>query len=104
MDAEKSRQLAVGCRELKTRLGTYMRRVKAGKTIIVTERRQPIGELRPLAPSNSLHAKLRWLAAAGLVTQKIRKRGPLPEFRPICPATSTPSLSQAVIEDREDRF
>ena len=38
----------VGARELKTRLGTYLRRVREGRTLLVTDRGEPIAELRPL--------------------------------------------------------
>src|SRR5260370_42298427 len=38
----------VGSRELKTRLGTYLNRVRRGETILVTDRNEPVAELRPL--------------------------------------------------------
>jgi prevent-host-death family protein len=93
--------LAVGCRELKTRLGAYMRRVKAGATIIVTERGQPIAELRPLAMGTGLEERLNQLAARGVVSREVREPSPLQQFRPI--ATARPA-SQALLEERDDRF
>ena len=39
----------VGARELKARLGSYLRRVRQGQTLVVTDRGQPVAELRPLA-------------------------------------------------------
>ena len=36
----------VGSRELKTRLGTYLRQVREGMTLVVTERGLPVAELR----------------------------------------------------------
>ena len=39
---------AVGARELKTRLGTYLRRVREGRTVLVTDRGEPVAERRPL--------------------------------------------------------
>lgn len=41
----------VGARELKNRLGRYLRQVEAGDTILVTERGRPLAELRPLPPA-----------------------------------------------------
>jgi prevent-host-death family protein len=97
--------LSIGCRELKTRLGTYMRQVKDGATIIVTERGRPIAELRPAAAGGGLEERLDQLAAAGLVTREVREPPPLQDFRPISAAGSAAgSVSKAVTEDREDRF
>jgi len=96
-----SRPLGVGCRELKTHLGAYLRRVKAGATILVTERGQPIAELRPLATGASLEERLYRLAALGIVNREVREPSPLEEFPPISAAQP---VSQALIEDREDRF
>lgn len=101
MWSTSSRPLAVGCRELKTRLGTYMRRVKAGATIIVTERGQPIAELRPVAMGAGLEERLDQLSARGVVSREVREPSPLPQFRPISTARSA---SQALIEERDDRF
>jgi prevent-host-death family protein len=93
----------VGSRELKNRLGAYLKRVKRGETLQVTERGEPIAEIRPLKPMDgSLEARLERLAAEGKITLPKRKG-----FRPfprLNVKEGTPSLSQAVIEDREDRF
>jgi prevent-host-death family protein len=96
-----SRPVAVGCRELKTRLGSYLRRVKAGETILVTERGLPIAELRPLALGGGLEEQLYRLASQGLVSQEVRERAVFRDFQPV---VSRQSVSQAVLEDREDRF
>lgn len=91
----------VGARELKTRLGTYLRQVMQGTTILVTERGEPIAELRPLPRGRGEEERrLERLIALGMVTRK--SRGPLP---PLEPARGVgPPVSDAVIEDREDRF
>ena len=41
---------AVGSRELRSRLGRYLRLVGKGETIIVTERGKPVARLVPLSP------------------------------------------------------
>jgi prevent-host-death family protein len=95
------RPITVGCRELKTRLGTYMRRVKAGATFVVTERGVPIAELRPLTLGGGLEEQLYRLESQGLVSREVRESAGVEDFRPI--ASRLP-VSQAVLEDREDRF
>lgn len=94
----------VGSRELKTRLGTYLERVRRGETIVVTDRGEPIAELRPIAePVDRLEAALRRMEAEGLVTRPTKK-GPLTPFKPIKLPPGTPSIAEAIAEDREDRF
>jgi prevent-host-death family protein len=100
MGSARHRPLAVGCRELKTRLATYMRQVKDGTTIIVTEHGRPVAELRPIAARDDLELRLSELASQGLVSREVRGTAPLEEFTPI---ESALPVSQALIEDRQDR-
>jgi prevent-host-death family protein len=89
----------VGARELKVRLGTYLRRVRAGGTLIVTDRGQPVAELRPLAAEAGSDAVLAKLQAAGAVARPSKKT--LPPFRPV--VSRGPSAAAAIIEGRDDR-
>ena len=90
----------VGARELKVRLGTYLRRVRQGQTLVVTDRGQPVAELRPIAAEAGVDAILSKLEASGTVARPTRKH--LPPFRPI--ERRGDSAAAAVIEDRDDRF
>jgi len=95
------RRRAVGARELKTRLGTYLRRVRLGATLVVTERGEPVAELRPVeAEGGGQERALEGLRALGVLTR--RSRQPLRPFKPI--RVKGAPLSRTVIEDREDRF
>ena len=89
----------VGARELKTRLGTYLRRVRQGQTLVVTDRGTPVAELRPLGTDSGLEAVLAALSASGLVTRP-RAHSLLP-FRPI--KSRGRSAESAVLEERADR-
>ncbi len=92
---------SVGSRELKTRLGTYLRRVRRGATLVVTDRGEPVAELRPVAGGQSREdAGLAALEALGALTRSRENR--LPSLRPI--RSKGRPASQAVIEGREDRF
>jgi len=90
----------VGSRELKTRLGTYLRRVREGRTLIVTDRGEPVAELRPLPSDSSLPSALLKLSTKGTLTLPTRDR--LPAFRPI--RSRGALVAAAVGQDREDRF
>jgi len=90
----------VGARELKVRLGTYLRRVRKGHRLIVTDRGQPVAELRPIGGASGVDSLLAELEALGVLTRPTRKR--LAPFRPL-EGRGRP-LSDAVSEDRDDRF
>jgi prevent-host-death family protein len=90
----------VGARELKTRLGTYLQRVREGRTLLVTDRGEPVAELRPLQADASVPALLLKLSAKRAVTLPLRKS--MAAFKPI--QSHGRALSDAVREDREDRF
>ncbi|MBA4380892.1 MAG: prevent-host-death protein [Anaerolinea sp.] len=64
----------VGTRELKSRLSEYLRRVKAGQTVVVTERGKVIGQIVPVAPT--LEERLRALADAGFLEWNGKKLEP----------------------------
>jgi prevent-host-death family protein len=90
----------VGARELKVRLGTYLRRVRQGQSLVVTDRGHPVAELRPLGGEAGAESILVELEAKGIVARPTRKR--LAPFRPIDSRGS--QLSTAVLEDRDDRI
>jgi prevent-host-death family protein len=89
----------VGSREFKNRMGKYLRAVRQGQTLIITDRGKPIAQLGP-APikepdSNDLKNRLRELEAQGLI--RLARR-PMRSFKPV-PSRGKPA-SQMLIEDR----
>jgi len=93
----------VGARELKTRLGSHLRRVRQGATLVVTDRGHPVAELRPLDTGGTdLERRLAELEALGILSLEGRSPAPLRRFAPIT-SRGRPA-SEAVSEDREDRF
>ena len=90
----------VGARELKTRLGTYLRAVRQGHSIVVTDRGEPVAELRPVVvATRGVEARLDRLVALGLLSRT--RRGRLPLFKPIRHAGRP--LSDTIAQDRRDR-
>ena len=91
----------VATRELKTRLGTYLRLVRAGQAFVVTDRGRPVAELRPITRSGDDEAAmLRDLAALGAVTLPSGEH--LAPFRPV--EVRGGAMSDTVREGRGDRF
>ena len=74
--------------------------MRQGRTLVVTDRGQPVAELRPIEPDTSPDAVLATLKAAGAVTQAVN--APLTPFRQV-ESRGRPA-SAAVAEDRDDRF
>ena len=63
---------AVGIKELKARLSEFVRLVKSGETVLVTERDEVVAELRPARrqrPRDNLEDVLEDLAASGHMTR-----------------------------------
>lgn len=89
----------VGIRELKSRLSDYLRQVKSGRTVIVTEHGKPIGQIVPLA--SSLQQRMQALAQAGLIAQIGEK---LPQPEPSIVNESERLISDLVSENRDVDF
>ena len=89
-------EMSVGIRELKARLSAYMRQVKAGSTLTVTERGKPIGRIVPLSPSPE--ARVAELAQAGMVTWSGHRLAPL---APLARSKGSRTVADLLLEDRE---
>lgn len=88
--------MRVGTRELKAKLSEYLRRVKAGETIIVTERGKTIGQIVPVKPS--LEKRLMALVDSGISEWNGKKYQP---GKPAAHNRASKQLSDLVIEDRD---
>ena len=94
-------EFIVGVRDLKTRLGGYLRQVRAGRTLTVTDRGRPVATIAPVdMPEQSTEARLARLRAEGTVTGTGR---PLPRAVSQI-AGRSPLFSETVAEEREDRL
>ena len=83
----------VGIRELKAALSRYLRKVKEGETVVVTERGKPIARIVPIGIPEHI-AKL---IAKGTVSWSGRPFRPPRERIKLTPG---PSISDYISEDR----
>lgn len=91
----KGRQ-TVGVRELKASLSAYLRRVREGESLVVTDRGEPIARIVPA----SLPDGLARLVREGKVTPAERR----PTFRlPTARLRGAKTAAELVIEDRQSR-
>ena len=86
---------AVGVRELKNQLSSYLNRVKAGEEITVTEHGRPIARLTSIAPDIDRRAAL---IDAGIIRPASQPRRRLPTLR--VKVSPGPPLSELVAEQR----
>ena len=89
-------QTTVSVRELKVRLSYYMQQVKAGATLVVTERGKPVGRIIP--QSLSVETRVQELVQAGLVAWNGRKLAPL---APVAHTRGSRMVADLLLEDRE---
>lgn len=88
---------AVGLRELKNRLSEYVRMVRSGDDILVTDRGAVVAELRaPGAPAAiPAHPGLAELARQGKLTLGGAND---PDLYPAFPPLTTPGLAQRLLD------
>ena len=85
-----------GIRELKTHLSAYLRRVKAGETIVITERGTPIGRIVPA--NASVEERMEALAQAGQIAWSGNKLG---EVARVGRTRGEKTVADLLLEDRE---
>jgi antitoxin (DNA-binding transcriptional repressor) of toxin-antitoxin stability system len=89
----------VGIRELKNRLSEYVRLVREGETVMVTDRGQVVAELRPPEPDSELarkYPKLVEMARRGLVRLPLQPNGP--DAYPRLPPLASPVSSAEILD------
>lgn len=84
-----------GIRELKTHLSAYLRRVKEGETITITEHGTPIGRIVP--EEKSLKGKMEALQEAGMLKWSGKKFAPR---KPAAKVRGERSVADLLLEDR----
>jgi prevent-host-death family protein len=94
--SEVMSETTVGIRELKNRLSEYLRRVKAGETVIITQRGKPVGQIMPIEAD--LTSRLRKMVDAGVVEWNGQ---PVPPYQSKAVNHSKQLLSDLVAQERE---
>jgi len=89
-------EMRVGTRELKSKLSEYMRLVKSGQTILVTEHGKPIGQIVPVKAS--VEERLHAMVATGLAEWDGQKLKP---YKPVAINRGDRQVSDLVVEDRQ---
>ena len=85
---------SVGVRELKTHLSRYLQEVRAGETIVVTDRGKPVARIVPA----QIPEDIARLIAEGRVTWSGKRFEAPPN--PVRPRPGAPLASDLISEDR----
>jgi prevent-host-death family protein len=89
-------EVRVGVRDLKARLSKYLRQVRQGQTVIITDHGRPVGRLSPV--DQPLNERLKALQDAGLVAWNGQK---LNSVTPTVINRSKQQVSDILVEMRE---
>lgn len=89
--------MKVGVREFRDRLTHFLKRVRAGKELILTDRGKPIAVIKPFSAKDPWEQQLIEMEAKGLI-RRPTKPGPIRGCRV---KMKGKLLSQMVIEERE---
>lgn len=89
------KQSKTSIRELKSNLSVYLRHVKAGGSVIITEDGKPIGRIAPIAPS--VESRLDALNQAGLIAWDGRRLGAV---APVGRVRGGRTVADLLLEDR----
>jgi len=86
---------SVGVRELRDNLSEYLRRVKQGELLVITDRGKPIGEIVPVSRARRVE-RARALVREGIASWS----GGKPKGLAAAPRPKAGLVSEAVVEDR----
>jgi prevent-host-death family protein len=86
----------VGVQELETRLSEYLKLVKAGQTVVITEHGREVGRIIPTPPV-TLEDKLQAMIEAGLAAWSGKRPG---HSEPVACTRGDRTVADLLIEDR----
>lgn len=94
--------VTVGVEELKARLPEYLRRVRAGEQVVVTEDGRPVARLERIEPTaETEEERMERLYAAGIIRRGSRKGLP-PDFFKNRVKDPKGLVLKALLEEREE--
>ncbi len=92
--------LHVGLREANMHFSKYLKLVRKGQEVVVTERGNPVAIIKPLMKEGTPEDKIKSLEDQGILQRAVKRK--LPLGRTI--AIAGKPLSETVTEGREERF
>ncbi|MBI3600330.1 MAG: type II toxin-antitoxin system prevent-host-death family antitoxin [Nitrospinae bacterium] len=92
--------LQVGLREANMHFSKYLKIVREGQEVVVTERGTPVAIIKPLIKEETPEDRVRLLEEQGILRKAVKGKFPLGSQITI----AGKPLSESVIEGRKNRF
>ena len=86
----------VGVRQLKAHLSRYLKEVKAGRTVLITEHGRPVGQIVPAG--QPLKDRLQSMSQAGLISWTGKKPALI---SPVARVRGKRTIADLLVEERE---
>jgi prevent-host-death family protein len=96
MEVGRMTQVTVGVRELKAQLSRYVRQVRAGATLVITDRGEPVGRIVPLGTTAEM--RQRELIEIGMAAWSGQRLSSPPR---VVRARGDRTVADLLLEDRE---
>ncbi|MGH8197989.1 MAG: type II toxin-antitoxin system Phd/YefM family antitoxin [Steroidobacteraceae bacterium] len=92
----------VSVSRLKDQLSAYLKKVRAGETVLVTDRNQPVAQLTPIPQPSGENERVARLVAQGII--RLPKGQPLDmkEFLTRRPVIGNAGVLEALLEERRE--
>ena len=88
-------ETTVGVRELKSQLSKYLRQVKSGRTVVITEHGKLVAQLGPIG--QSVEEKMKAMVNAGLAEWNGKR---LPPVKLVARVRGKKTVAEMLLEDR----
>lgn len=92
----------VSVSKLKDQLSAYLKKVRAGQTVVVTDRNQPVAQLVPISRSESEDERIAHLVAQGIIRLPKGPRLDMKEFLKRRPVIENAGVLEALLEERRE--
>lgn len=87
---------------LKDQLSAYLKKVKAGQTLVVTDRNEPVAQLTPVVRTESDDQRIARLIEQGIVTPPTHPPLSIEEIRRRRPVVPGAGVLDALLEERRE--
>ncbi|MEX0734702.1 MAG: type II toxin-antitoxin system Phd/YefM family antitoxin [Steroidobacteraceae bacterium] len=91
----------VSISELKDQLSAYLKKVREGQTVVVTDRNKPVAQLTPITSFQSQSERIARLVALGIIARPKAPPLSIEEIRRMRPVVPGARLLEALLEERE---
>ena len=94
----------VSISELKDQLSAYLKKVREGQTVVVTDRNKPVAQLTPIPNSENESERIERLVAMGVLSRPKNPPLSIEEIRRMRPVAPGARLLEALLEERESNW